>query len=106
MSGTCRICDEPATRTIGEYAFCERHFERATRERRGGWQADVASIVLLVGFVVVVFAIDELLRAAPDRAPSWSPSASSWPIVPAAVWLGFFYRRDRLEPEPRTMVLG
>ena len=44
MSGTCRICDEPATRTIGEYAFCERHFERATRERRGGWQADVDPI--------------------------------------------------------------
>jgi protease PrsW len=105
MSGTCRICDEPATRTIGEYAFCERHFERATRERRGGWQADVASIVLLVGFVVVVFAIDELLK------PRLSGTALVaiglvLAVVPAAVWLGFFYRRDRLEPEPRTMVLG
>jgi RsiW-degrading membrane proteinase PrsW (M82 family) len=105
MGGTCRICDEPATRSIGEYEFCERHFERATRERKGGWQADVASIVLLVGFVIVVFAIDEVLR------PQLSGTALTaigliLAVVPAAVWLGFFYRRDRLEPEPRTMVLG
>jgi RsiW-degrading membrane proteinase PrsW (M82 family) len=105
MTGTCRICDEPATRTIGEYAFCERHFERANRDRRGGWQADVASIVVLVGFVVVVFAVDELLR------PRLSGTALTaiglvLAVVPAVIWLGFFYRRDRLEPEPRTMVIG
>ena len=105
MSGTCRICDEPATRTIGEYAFCERHFERANSARRGGWQADVASIIVLVGFVVVVFAVDELL------GPRLSGTALTLiglvlAVVPAAVWLGYFYRRDRLEPEPRTMVVG
>ena len=105
MSGTCRVCDEPATRSIGTYAFCERHFERANHERRGGWQADIASIVLLVGFVIVVFAIDELVQ------PRFSGTALTLiglalAIVPAAIWLGFFYRRDRLEPEPRTMVLG
>ncbi len=105
MSGTCRICDEPATRSIGDYAFCDLHFERATRERRGGWQADVASIVLLVAFVVVLYAIDSLVQ------PQLSGTALTViglviAIVPAVVWLGFFYRRDRLEPEPRTMVVG
>lgn len=105
MTATCRVCDEPATRTIGEYAFCDRHFDRANHQRNGGWQADVASIVLLVGFVVVVFAVDELLQ------PRFSGTALTLiglvlAVVPAAIWLGFFYRRDRLEPEPRTMVLG
>ena len=105
MSGTCRVCDEPATRTIGAYAFCDRHFERANHERRGGWQADIASIVLLIGFVIVVFAVDQFLQ------PRFSGAALTLiglvlAIVPAAIWLGFFYRRDRLEPEPRTMVLG
>lgn len=105
MSRTCRICDEPATRTIGEYAFCERHFERATRARRGGWQADVASIVLLVGFVVVVYVLDGLLG---ERLSGGALTFVGLilAVVPALVWLGFFYRRDRLEPEPRTMVLG
>lgn len=105
MSGTCRICDEPATRTIGEYAFCERHFERASRARRGGWQADVASIVLLVGFVVIVFALDALVGA---RLSGTALTAVGLVLaaVPAIVWLTFFYRRDRLEPEPRTLVVG
>ncbi len=105
MSGTCRVCDDPATRTIGDYAFCDRHFDRANHERRGGWQADVASIVLLVGFVAVVFVIDEVLR------PRFSGTTLTLiglilAIVPAVIWLGFFYRRDRFEPEPRTMVFG
>ncbi len=105
MDGTCRICDEPAVRTVGDYAFCERHFQHASRERRGGWQADLASIVLLVGFVVVLYAIDEVLK------PHFSGAALTAiglliAIVPAVVWLAFFYRRDRLEPEPRTMVVG
>ncbi|MGP1674187.1 MAG: PrsW family intramembrane metalloprotease [Candidatus Limnocylindrales bacterium] len=105
MSEACRICAEPATRTLGAYAFCERHFERAGRERRGGWQADVASITLLVGFVVVLYAIDALV------GPRLSGTALTaigliLAAVPAIVWLVFFYRRDRLEPEPRTMVIG
>ena len=105
MSGTCRICDEPATRAIGDYAFCERHFERAARERRGGWLADVASIVVLVGFVIVVFAFDQLLG---ERLSGTALTLIGLvlAVVPAVVWLGVFYRRDRLEPEPRTMVLG
>ncbi len=105
MSGTCRICDEQATRSIGGYSFCERHFERANRARRGGWQADLASIVLLLGFVVVVFAIDGLLG---ERLSGSALTLVGLvlAIVPAIVWLGFFYRRDRLEPEPKTMVLG
>ena len=105
VSGTCRICDEPATRSIGQYAFCDRHFERATRARRGGWQADVASIVLLVAFVVVVYAIDALVGA---RLSGTALTAVGLvlAVVPAIVWLAFFYRRDRLEPEPRTLVVG
>jgi RsiW-degrading membrane proteinase PrsW (M82 family) len=90
---------------MGDYAFCDRHFERATRDRRGGWLADVASIVLLVGFVIVVFAVDELLKPRLSGA-SLTLIGLILAIVPAAVWLGFFYRRDRLEPEPRTMVFG
>jgi RsiW-degrading membrane proteinase PrsW (M82 family) len=105
MSGTCRICAEPATQTLGAYTFCERHYERASRARPSGWQADVASIALLVGFVVVLYAIDGLLR------PRLSGTALTTiglllAAVPAVVWLAFFYRRDHLEPEPRTMVIG
>lgn len=105
MTGTCRICDEPATRSIGTYAYCDRHFARAIHQRVGSRQADVASIVLLVAFVVVVFALDELVEG---RLGGTALTAVGLvlAIVPAVVWLAFFYRRDRLEPEPRTMVFG
>jgi protease PrsW len=105
LSGTCRICDEPATRTVGAYAFCERHFERSTHSRRGGRQADLASIVLLVVFVLVLYAVDALVQPRlGDLALIVVGLVLA--LIPALVWLGFFYRQDRLEPEPRTMVIG
>lgn len=105
MSGTCRICDEPATRVVGAYAFCERHYERSTHLRRGGRQADVASIALLVGFVVVLYLVDALLQPRLD-GDALTLGGLILAIIPAIVWLAFFYRQDRLEPEPRTMVIG
>ena len=105
MDGTCRICDEPATRTVGAYAFCERHSERATHARTGARSADVASIVLLVAFVLGLYAVDALVQPrVGDQALAVIGLLLA--IIPAVVWLGFFYRQDRLEPEPRTMVVG
>lgn len=105
MGGTCRICDDPATRTVGDYAFCERHFDRSIHARRGARDADIASIVLLVVFVLIVYALDALVQ------PRLGDVALTivgliLALVPAAVWLAFFYRQDRLEPEPRSMVIG
>lgn len=105
MNGTCRICDEPATRTVGAYAFCERHFERARHARRGAREADIASIALLVAFVVVLYAIDALVAPRLDGDPL-IVIGLVLALIPAIVWLAFFYRQDRLEPEPRTMVIG
>jgi len=105
MTGTCRICDEPATRTVGAYAFCERHFERSVRARRGGREADIASLLLLLAFVLVLYLVDALVR--PQlTGPALALIGLVLAIVPAIVWLAFFYRRDRYEPEPRTLVIG
>ncbi len=105
MDATCRICDEPAVTTLGAYEFCARHRERATHARRGGWQADLASLVLLIAFVVAVYAADASFET-PLAGLSLTLTGLLLAIVPAAVWLAFFYRRDRLEPEPRAMVFG
>jgi RsiW-degrading membrane proteinase PrsW (M82 family) len=105
MAEPCRICGEPATQTLGGYAFCDRHYARATRQRRGIWQADLASVALLVGFVVVVYLLDGLLQPTFDRL-TLPLIGIALALVPAALWLAFFYRRDRLEPEPKGMVLG
>lgn len=105
MDGTCRICDEPATRTVGAYAFCERHAERATHTREGARAADVASIVILIAFVLVLYAVDTLVQPQVGDE-TLAAIGLLLAIIPAVVWLAFFYRQDRLEPEPRTMVVG
>ena len=73
------------------------------RERGSVWQADVASIIILVVFVVIVYGIEQFIQ------PSFTASGLLitgiiLAIVPAIIWLAFFYRRDRLEPEPKHMV--
>lgn len=105
MAEGCRVCAEPATHVVGNEAYCDRHYERATRRATAQWQVDLASVAVLIGFVAVVYALDSALR------PQLSGSALGaiglvLAIVPAAIWLAFFYRRDRREPEPRSMVVG
>ena len=67
--------------------------------------ADLISVAALVVFVAIVYALDAALN------PDWTTTTLVAvgvliALVPAAVWLLFFYRRDRLEPEPKGMVLG
>ena len=74
------------------------------RQRSGLWQADIASIVLLILFVLAIFGLETWLQ------PQFTPTTLLltgilMALVPAVVWLAFFYRRDRLEPEPKHLVL-
>jgi RsiW-degrading membrane proteinase PrsW (M82 family) len=105
MNGTCRICHEPATRTVGGYSFCDRHYERSQRVRRGARTADIASIGILIAFVLVLYVIDALVRPTLS-GDTLTAVGLILALIPAVVWLAFFYRQDRLEPEPRTMVIG
>jgi RsiW-degrading membrane proteinase PrsW (M82 family) len=73
------------------------------RERGSVWQADVASIIILVLFVLLVYAVERFAQ------PSFSSNGLLitgviLAIIPAIIWLAFFYRRDLLEPEPKHLV--
>jgi protease PrsW len=73
------------------------------RERDSIWQADIASIVLLVVFVLVVYGVERVIN------PTFTPTSLLITgviiaLIPAGIWLTFFYRRDRLEPEPKHLV--
>jgi len=74
------------------------------RQRSSLWQADIASIVLLVLFVLAIFGLEAWLQ---PQFTSTTLIATGIVItfVPAVVWLAFFYRRDRLEPEPKHMII-
>ncbi len=104
MSDSCRICSQPGTHKMGAYLFCDVHYHRVQRKRSGVWQADVASIMLLIVFILLIIGLEQWLQ------PVFSPASLLaagviMAVVPAIIWLAFFYRRDRMEPEPKGLVL-
>lgn len=75
------------------------------RDRKGLWQAGILELVGLLVFVVIVELIASQVR--PNFGPELLlPVGIVLALIPAALWLGFFYAQDRLEPEPRHFVFG
>jgi RsiW-degrading membrane proteinase PrsW (M82 family) len=63
--------------------------------------------LLLVGllvFVAIVAAAQKLLGFGPIHLAA--PAALAFLLVPALLWLGYFYLQDRHEPEPKHYVFG
>lgn len=59
----------------------------------------------LVGFVIVAWLVEMVagLHRPVDLGPALAGVIA---VVPAALWLGFFYLMDRHEPEPKQLVVG
>ncbi len=77
----------------------------ATHERKHVWRNEFLLIASLIAFVVVVYLLDGAVK------PQFTSSALLatgvfLALVPAAIWLTFFYIQDRIEPEPKGYVLG
>lgn len=78
---------------------------KAIHERKHVWRDEVLLIVGLCAFVGIVYALDGALK------PQFTPSTLLMTgvflaLVPAFIWLTFFYMQDRAEPEPKGFVLG
>ncbi len=99
----CCICGDPLAppyRIVGGRAYCERHYATVNKPNPGFWRAGMVQI-LSVG---VISAIVAFLagRLGPLDPATLTIVGIILAIVPSAVWLYFFYRQDRLEPEPKT----
>jgi RsiW-degrading membrane proteinase PrsW (M82 family) len=75
------------------------------RSRAHVWRDEFILILSLIVFVGVVYALNDSL------AKTLSGSALMWAgvflaLVPAFIWLAFFYLQDRAEPEPKAFVFG
>ena len=100
---TCCICGEPLTppyRIVGGRAYCERHYAMVNKPHAGFWRAGIAQI-MGVGVVSAIIAWLAGRLGPLDPTPLLIVGVIL-AIVPSAVWLYFFYRQDRLEPEPKT----
>ncbi len=101
----CRVCEQPATHRMGNYALCEHHFALATRERPHVWRTQLIAIGALLALVVVATLVSTFAGQDLAGAPLFVIGLLV-ALIPAAVWLTLFYREDRVEPEPRRLVVG
>jgi protease PrsW len=106
----CVDQERPGTHAISGRWFCDDHFKKATYARAGYWRTGLIAIIGLLLFVGAVVALDAALQPQLSGA-ALVLTGLLLALVPAALWLVFFYQQDRLEPEPvgnvaRMFVIG
>jgi protease PrsW len=101
----CCICGEPLTppyHIIGQRAYCARHYAAINKPHIGFWRAGVVQIAGMAVFSAVLAFLGSYLGAITGGALIGVGIFLA--IVPSALWLYYFYRQDRLEPEPKTSI--
>lgn len=78
---------------------------KAIHERKHVWRDEILLIVSLVVFVGIVYVLDGALQPVFTNT-TLLLTGVFLALVPAAIWLIFFYLQDRAEPEPKGFVLG
>ena len=106
----CVDQERPGARVIAGRWFCEEHYQKAVYKRAGVWRTGIVAVVGLLIFVAAVVAVDTYLQLQLSGAVLLGTGVVL-ALVPAALWLIFFYQQDRLEPEPvgnvaRMFVIG
>ena len=101
----CCVCGQPAVRKIGRRDFCEAHYKTATYNRAGVGRSLLIQLVALAVFIGLVYLGVQVLQPV-FSATSLLVTGVILAIIPAAIWLSFFYQLDRLEPDPKGYVLG
>jgi protease PrsW len=99
----CCICGDsvsPPYNVLGGRVYCARHYAAINQPNPGFWRAGIIQIVG-VGIVSAIIAFLAGQIGPLDRTMLIVVGVIL-ALVPSAVWLYFFYRQDRLEPEPKT----
>jgi RsiW-degrading membrane proteinase PrsW (M82 family) len=105
---TCCICQRPVADDaprLGGRAYCAEHYATVTRDRRSVWRSGAVQIVAVVLFAALMAAVAGAVKPA-LAGPGLVLAGVVLALVPAVLWLAFFYAQDRLEPEPKGYVLG
>lgn len=79
--------------------------QRVASDRKGLWQALLYEVLGLFAFVLIFNFIAPALGQNLGTA-GLITLGLIFSVIPALLWLLFFYRLDRAEPEPKQMVLG
>lgn len=77
----------------------------ASQERKSLWRAGIIALAGLIVYVAIISAIAAFIQ--PAFADEWLlPIGIFLALIPAALWMIFFYSQDAGEPEPRAYVIA
>jgi len=104
----CCVCENSITGQVimmGNRPYHEHCYAKVVRNRRSLWWTSLAAIGALVAFVLAVAIIVGLTNPHVEGG-ILLVIGLGLALVPALLWLAFFYMQDALEPEPKQLVLG
>lgn len=104
----CCVCHQPVgddAPQLGKRAYCQEHFAKVGRDRGSVWRSGIVTIAILVTFAVVAAIAARVISPALEGT-ALIIAGVVLAVVPAALWLVFFYLQDLLEPEPKRYVIG
>lgn len=104
----CCVCHKPLgdeAQVLGGRLYCPTHYANVTKAHKGIWTSGVVEVGAILFFVALVALIDWLVKPKLTGITSILVGIML-ALIPAAIWLVFFYRQDRLEPEPKQYVWG
>jgi RsiW-degrading membrane proteinase PrsW (M82 family) len=101
----CHVALEADAKTIGRRCYCDDHYAKVVRERSHFWQTGWVLVAALIGFILLVVGLDSLVQPTLEGT-MLLVTGVVLALVPAVIWLVFFYLQDRLEPEPKRYVIG
>lgn len=87
---------------LGGRVYCDRHFALVNKPHPGFWRAGVIQLAGMALFAVVIAWAADLIG--PLEGAPLILAGLFLALAPTALWLYFFYRQDRLEPEPKTRI--
>lgn len=105
----CCVCEKPIEgepMRIGNRLYCGNDYTKVTRNRRSLWWASLVGIVVLVVFVVLATLIFQAVYPQLEESGAVPYVGVIIALVPAVIWLIFFYLQDVREPEPKGLVGG
>lgn len=104
----CCVCQQPVgddAPRVGQRAYCQEHFRKLTRDRASVSRTCMVTVGALILFTVLV-AILAALTSPELQGTALVLTGLGLALVPAVLWLVFFYAQDLLEPEPKPYVVA
>jgi len=104
-SEVCCVCGvpvPPSHNAVGGRVYCDRHRAMLDKPHAGAWQSGIVQIVGMALFSAIVAALAS--RLGPLDRPARIGAGLFLALVPSLLWIAYFYRQDRQEPEPKTRI--